>query len=77
MQRCMQKMLLNRATPADAVSLARSLHHAQRLQNTLAAARQVPSGASVWEAVPKFMWQLISYFVQVIYRLCCSGLFHF
>jgi DNA mismatch repair ATPase MutS len=38
MQRCMQKMLLNRAAPSDASSLARSLFHVQRLHSALAGA---------------------------------------
>jgi DNA mismatch repair ATPase MutS len=46
-QRCVQKMLLNRATPSDASSLARSLHRLQSLQSTLTAARQLPSGTSL------------------------------
>jgi hypothetical protein len=45
-QRCMQKMLLNRASPSDATSLARSLHHLRSLQSLLTAARQAPSCAS-------------------------------
>jgi DNA mismatch repair ATPase MutS len=42
-QRCMQKLLLNRAAPSDVASLARSLYRALRLQSVLAAARQAPN----------------------------------
>jgi DNA mismatch repair ATPase MutS len=51
MQRCMQKMLLNRASPLDAVSLARSLRHTLRLQSTLMDACCGPSGLSLAVAV--------------------------
>ncbi len=47
MQRCMQKLLLNRAAPSDAASLARSLQRTLRLKSTLAAACQASNGASV------------------------------
>lgn len=43
MQRCMQKLLLNRAVPSDAASLARSLSHVQRLHSTLAGAHRASS----------------------------------
>ncbi len=46
MQRCMQKMLLNRASPLDALSLARSLRHTLRLQSTLMDACCGPGGSS-------------------------------
>jgi DNA mismatch repair ATPase MutS len=53
MQRCMQKMLLNRACPLDAVSLARSLRHTLRLQSTLMDACCGPNGSSLAVAVIK------------------------